>query len=310
MKKMMIIAVLTVIAAACLCGCSVGFINGSSVKYDNADKYTAGDREITDKIDRLDIDWVSGKVTVSADSGSSVRVTETTEADLDDKLKVHTWAEGSTLHVRFCKSGERYELEEVKSLEITVPEDTVFKSIDVDTSSADVFCDGITAENAVMDASSGNMMYNGDADSFKADTSSGGIGFSGSAEKISTNSSSGNVSITQTGSADSISVDTSSGDMDIDCEYTKKLQADSSSGGKVIRLAQMPEETTLDSSSGDVELYLPEDAGFTAEISTSSGDVEYELPLEKSGEDTYVCANGEAGLSISTSSGNVKIMKN
>lgn len=269
MKKILVTALMIGAAMLCLCGCSVGVINGSAVRYDNSDKYTAGDCEITDKIDRLDIDWVSGNVKVTT-GGSSVKVKETTDAELDDKFKVHTWAEGSTLHVRYCKSGERYDEKQNKSLEITVPEGSSFEDIKIDCSSADVLCEVPYAKKAAMDASSGNMAFNGDAGSFTADTSSGNISFSGKADSIEADSSSGDVFIEQAGIAKSIDIDTSS---------------------------------------GNATLYIPEENGFKAKISTSSGDVSYDLPLTKNGDETYVFGDGECRLDIDTSSGNVKILK-
>ena len=310
MKKGLVFAALISTVMVCLCGCSVGFIGGSKVRYDNADKYTAGDREITEKIDKLDIDWVSGKVTVTADDVSTVTVKETTKGDLEDKIKVHTWAEGSTLHVRFCKSGERYSEKEMKTLEITVPEDVLYKSVKVDSASADVVCEGLNSKKAVMDASSGDMVYNGDAESFTADTSSGNIGFSGKAKNISTDSSSGDVFIEQKGEGESISSDTSSGDVEITAENAGSVSVDSSSGEQTIRLEAAPNELSLDSSSGDIKVYLPEDADFTANIDTASGDVDYELPMSKKGDETYVCGNGDGEYRIDTASGDVKIYKN
>ena len=308
MKRVVIFAAIISAVMMCFCGCSIGFVSGSTVRYDNADKYTAGDREIIDKIDKLDIDWIGGYVKVTT-GGSTVQIKETTKGDLADKYKVHTWAEGSTLHVRYCKSGERYNEDNEKTLEITVPEDVLYKSINIDSSSADVTCEGLSSKKAVMDASSGNMTYIGNADSFTADTSSGNISFTGEAKTISTDSSSGDVFIEQTGESDSISTDSSSGDMNITAEYTKSLSTDTSSGKQVIKLEKQAESISLDSSSGDVKLYLPENADFTAEISTSSGDVSYELALKKTGDETYVCGNGENEVSIDTSSGDVKILK-
>ena len=307
MKKGIIFGALISAAMICISGCSAGFVNSSAVKYSNADKYTAGDREITDKIDELDIEWPTGTVNVSTSDNRTVSIKETTKNEIEDKYKVHSWAEGSTLHIRFCKSGER--CDEDKTLDISVPKDIEFKDINVDCSSADVTFEGLSSETVSMDASSGNMTYNGNADSFSANTSSGNIGFSGKASTITTDCSSGEVSIEQKGKSDSIDVDTSSGDINISAEHTDKLSIDSSSGDKVIRLAEMPSDTSIEASSGSVELYLPENADFTAEIDTSSGDVDYDLPMTKKGDDTYICGSGTNELSIDTSSGNVKIMK-
>ena len=310
MKKKVILAAAVCTALMSMSGCSFGFIGGSAVTYDNADKYTAGDREFSEAIDQLDVDWSSGRVTVTAADVSTVSVKDTTKADLDDDLKVHTWAEDGTLHVRFCKSGERYTGKEDKTVEITVPKSSVCRDVNIDVSSADVFCQGLSAEKACLDASSGNMEYIGDAGSFTADSSSGNITFSGEAKSIRADSSSGDVSITQKGSSDSIVVDTSSGEIKIDAEKADSLDLDSSSGDKVIRLAHIPADTVIGSSSGEVTMYLPEDADLEADISVSSGDVSFELPMTKNGDSTYICGNGKNKLKIDTSSGDVKILKN
>ena len=44
---------LIVPSTLCLTGCSFGLINTVSYQYENADKYTAGDREIDDTITKL-----------------------------------------------------------------------------------------------------------------------------------------------------------------------------------------------------------------------------------------------------------------
>ena len=309
MKKTVILAAVICAVLMCFSGCSAGFVGGTSVSYDNADKYAPGDREFSETIDELDIDWVSGRVTVTAADVSGVSVKETTKAKLDDELKVHTWAEGSILHVRFCKSGERYNRDEDKTVEITVPGDRLYKAVKIDVSSADVSCTGVNTEKAYLDASSGDLEYSGNADSFTADSSSGNISFSGEAKSIKADASSGNVTIGQKGSSDSIAVDTSSGDIKIDAGYTGSLELDSGSGSKEIRLAQMPAKTTIDSSSGSVTMYLPENADFEADISTGSADVSFELPMTKNGDQTYICGSGENKLKIDTSSGDVKILK-
>ena len=45
-------------AAICMSGCNIGNF------YSNANKYTSGDREITDEISQIDINWTSGSVSV------------------------------------------------------------------------------------------------------------------------------------------------------------------------------------------------------------------------------------------------------
>ena len=308
MRIKTIAAALIGAALMSLCGCSVGFVDAVSVKYDNADKYTAGDIEITDIIDTLDIVWPMGRLDVAAADSEGVSVKETTKGSLDDKERVHTWQEGSTLHVRFCRSGERYSGEE-KQLKITVPKSDTLSNIKINVSSADVSCTGLTAGAAELSASSGDVSFEGDASSFICESSSGNISFSGVAEKISTEASSGDIFITQKGTADIISAETSSGVITIDAEQANKLWAESSSGDKGITLGHMPQSVSLKSSSGDVKLTIPEGSSFDASISTSSGDVSYQLPMSKTGDKSYTCGSGGNKLDITTSSGDVQILK-
>lgn len=299
-------AALLCAALISLCSCSVGFVDATSVKYDNADKYTAGDIEITDSIETLDIDWPTGRLDISSADTQSVTVKETTKGSLSDKEKVHTWQEGSTLHVRFCRSGEHYSGEE-KQLKVTVPKSTALENVSLHVSSADVSCTGLTAAAAELSASSGNLSFEGDAQSLRCESSSGNISFSGNSGDIKAAASSGNVFITQRGRAQSISAQTSSGEITIDAEYADKLSAESSSGDKSITLAEISRSVELISSSGDVKLALPENSDFDMNIDTSSGDISYEMPLSKTGSNSYTCGSGGNMISISTSSGDVKI---
>ncbi|MBR5405036.1 MAG: DUF4097 family beta strand repeat protein [Oscillospiraceae bacterium] len=310
MKMMTKTAAFLGAALFCLSGCSARFITaGTGVKYKNAEKYTAGDCEITGKIDALDIDWPSGSVEVKVSDGDTVTVKETTKADLEDDLKVHSWADGSVLRVRFCKSGTNYRKSESKTLEITVPEGTLFETVTADTASAELTCTGLKAKTVDLDAASGTLRYTGTADTFRADAASGNVVFSGEARVIKTDTASGNVTVDLTGRNESISADTASGKMNISAEQPGKISADSASGDQSFRLNAVPQEMNLDSASGDVCIYLPEDAGFTADISTASGTVQSEMPLTKSGNGTYTCGSGGSKIEVDTASGDVSIMK-
>lgn len=295
-------------AALCLAGCAVSFGAGST--YPNADKYTAGDREITGQIHALEIDWPSGAVTVRTDSTETVTVKETTKAELSENQKVHTWVDGDTLHVQFCKSGSNYTKKEPKTVEITLPESVGLETLEIDVASADVDCTGISAKTAQLDASSGDLSFDGSADAFKGNASSGDIHFTGKADRIETNTSSGQIAISQSGQSALISADASSGDITVSAEQADQVKTNTSSGKHEIRLQAVPQETTVNTSAGDVRLYLPEQADLTARISTASGDVNFELPMSKTADDTYVCGSGSNSLKISTSSGDISILKN
>ena len=292
-----------------MCSCSFGFFNSASIgTYENADKYTAGDLETNEKIESVDIEWATGTVDVITGDSDKVTVTETCKGDLSEKEKVHTWVNDGVLYVKFCASGEKVTNSE-KKVEITLPKGTELEKFSAEASSGDMTVDGISAKSTYMEASSGDVSFSGDAGKFSAETSSGNIRFSGEADTISTEASSGEVVIDQSGDSKSISAETSSGEIEINADSTDKLSTESSSGDHTIKLGEMPSDTVIDTSSGDVELYLPEDSEFKATIDTSSGDVSYELPLTKTGDESYTCGSGNNELSIETSSGDVKIRK-
>ena len=61
-------------ATLCLSGCSFGIFNTFNYTYENADKYTAGDREIDDKITSINIDYISGDVKVKGSDTDTVSI--------------------------------------------------------------------------------------------------------------------------------------------------------------------------------------------------------------------------------------------
>ena len=95
MKKIkgIICGTLLVAALSCICGCSLS-ISNTTYTYNNSDKFTAGDREISDKIDTINIDYISGDITLTGSNTSTISVKETAAKQLDDKRKVHTWVDG------------------------------------------------------------------------------------------------------------------------------------------------------------------------------------------------------------------------
>lgn len=277
--------------------------------YDHGDSYTAGDFETSSEVTALDIDWSSGFVNVSYHDKDTVSVTETCNVELKDSQKVHTWLDGKTLHIRFCKSGESFNLTNAeKKLDVKLPKNTKLEKLSYDGSSAEATFEEITAADFSIDTSSGDITLSGcSANTFDIDSSSGDIILSqtGETEKLSADSSSGSLTV-DAEKIGELKADTSSGEMKFNIASADKVTTDSSSGDVELRLGAMPAETDMDASSGDITLYLPKDASFTADIDTSSGDFDSEFSLSKKG-DTYVCGEGTNKLDIDTSSGDVKI---
>ena len=267
-KKIMITLVLTAAVVISLSGCTMRV----SVNYDNADKYTPGDREITETIRNLDIDYSEGNVSVVSGNSDIVFVKETTNKKIEDKLKVHTWVEGDTLHVKYCAAAKNLSFNNLqKSLEITVPEKAKLDDVVIDASEGDV------------DVSCSAKDYNIDA-------------------------SEGNVNLTQNGESNSMVIDASEGNVKVDAQKVKEFEVDASEGNCELRFAEAPAKTSVDASEGDVTLYLPDNSDITAELNISEGDFNSELPFIKKG-DKYICGNGTNKMMIDASEGNVNVKK-
>lgn len=304
----LIIVILTSLIIYLFTGCiSLG------ESYSNADKYSAGNREFSgSEVQSLDIYWTSGKVTVSRHNENTVTVTETSDSDLSDAKKVHTWLDDDVLRIHFCKSGESYVFKQIeKDLEIKIPMDMKLEDLSFNGSSGDSLFDNIAADSISVDVSSGTAKIIGcSADTIDAEASSGKviIDQKGESSKINTEVSSGSIDITAE-KVGNINAECSSGNISINAEEAVSVDTEASSGKTTLRFGKMPAETEVDASSGDVDIYVPEEADFTADIDTSSGDFDSDLALSKDGS-TYTSGNGENKLKVETSSGDVYIGTN
>ena len=325
---------LIVPSTLCLTGCSFGLINTVSYQYENADKYTAGDREIDDTITKLNIDYLAGDVKVRGTDTDIIKVDETANTDIDADHQVHTWVDGDTLYVRYCVSTKSINFSKIeKSLEITIPEAQELDDFVIEVSSGCIDLNGFTTENLYSYASSGNMdidctatdievksssgnvglTQRGNSDSVKVKASSGTIAINhdGDCKSFDIDSSSGKISIMQNGTIDTVNtlnVDVSSGGITLDADEIKDLTTKASSGHSAISLGTVPEISSISCSSGGIEVSIPEDSDVTVHVSISSGEFNYELPFTKDGKN-YINGNGTADMNIQCSSGDVSFHK-
>ncbi len=117
--------------------------------YDNAGMYVAGEQEISDRIEALDIDYEAGDVVLLSSTSDIATVVETSKEVLCDDMKVHTWLEGTTLHIRYCaaNSGALKARNLHKKLTVTLPADVVRDNISVAVTSGDIVCENIDISN-------------------------------------------------------------------------------------------------------------------------------------------------------------------
>ena len=262
----------------------------SSYTYKHANEYVAGDREITDKIDKIEIDYVAGDVKLITADTDKVTIEETSKKKMKENQQVHTWVEGSTLHVRYCKSDRHINLSNLdKKLEITIPEDVKLDDLTIEMASGnvDATCE---AEKFNLDAASGEIVLNqiGEADEVKVDTASGDI----------------NLNLE---TVDKLKVSAASGDIKVNGEDVKDVDSDTASGKNEYHLAKEPENTSIHSASGDVKIYLPENADIKADFDTASGEISFKIEHEKDGSE-YISGKGSNKLKVDTASGDIAVL--
>ena len=306
-QKLIYVAV-TVALIGCLSGCNVNFGFKTNYVYQNGEKYTAGDREITEKIETIDIDYLSGDVMLIGTDSDVVTVKETSVKQLDDKRKVHTWVDGTTLYVRYCASAKGLDLNNLnKKLEIEIPADCQLEKLKVDVSSGDFTGKEFEANGVMVYASSGDVEVTCGAKDIELKTSSGDITLNqhGESDSIKLHASSGHVTA-NVETAGKFDGDVSSGKIMIQGHFIKELESDVSSGEGEYRFDVTPEKSRIHHSSGRVTIFLPENADLTGEFHLSSGKLSYDLAFAKNG-DRYVCGNGANQMKVDVSSGNVDV---
>ena len=144
-----ILLILTVILAAGIGNGSNSFpffFFGSS--YPFADKYTAGNTSIAaDKLEEIEIDWISGNIQIEPYSGDTIEVEEENSASLSEGDRVHSYYENGILRIQFQKS-RRFSFHSItqnKALLLRIPEkfsSTPLNKVEIDNVSADISVDG------------------------------------------------------------------------------------------------------------------------------------------------------------------------
>lgn len=145
-------AVIALLFCTALGGCGLS----AAFRYKNADKYSAGDGEISEEISALDIEWISGEVTLLYGNVTSVSFVETANRTVSESEQIHYWLDGGTLRLKFAESGLRYANNLSKTLTVALPLGLVLDSLSVKTVSADLNA-SVFAKKAQIETVSGDI---------------------------------------------------------------------------------------------------------------------------------------------------------
>lgn len=302
--------ILTIALVICLVALAVisflQFGGASGISYENADKYTAGETVVNAAVDTLDIDWTEGLVRVEYHAGPGIAVKETANRTLSENDKLRWWLDGTTLHVRYAKSGFRLSFNLNKNLTVSLPEGLVLKRAEVEATSADLDIGGLAADEILLGTTSGSIVAATDTKVLKAASTSGDMALrqDSDADTVKVGSTSGDIGCTL-GSVKTFSAGSTSGALSLDALSVDR-SAFSSTSGKISVRAGAFKEMKIGSTSGSVSAELPAVPGFTCSVGTVSGAFSSDIALTKSGN-TYTAGDGSAKCSVGTTSGSITI---
>lgn len=189
------------------------------------------------EIQNIHIEWVSGQITIQpADNIQAIKVSETGAQNENDAYVVKQ--QGNTLNIQYCKPKISFGIfgQSIgsKDLLIQVPQEWICSELKIDSVSAHIAVEEITATSIDLVNVSGNCVFSHcRTTDFEAETVSGNVSYDGELQVLDFN----------TVSADCIAV-----------------------------LANKPNSIELESVSGDMELTLPSGSGYQLDWDSASGD--------------------------------------
>lgn len=225
-------------------------------------------------IRNIEVEWVSGSVTVLPDENTDqilIRETGVT----NDKYTMVYRQNGETLKVQYCEDSVSFpsfgiNAQVSKDLVITVPADWTCNTLAIDAASASVNISNLKINNVNFDGASGACKFSGCT-----------VG--------------------------SISMDTASGDVDF-YGTLDVLDFDGASANCSILVSNVPQQIDIDTASGNLELYLPDECGFTCDMTTLSGSFSSDFEAtNQNGHHVY--GDGSCVIAIDAMSGDVCIRK-
>lgn len=225
-------------------------------------------------VTELQIQWVSGSVTLIPGDTDQIRFEETGIITAGNEM---VWKlSGSTLILQYRANdwtgwfrGFGF-TDTSKELTVTVPRDWICQELRVDAVSADLSVTGLElGDVTVSNVSGDNDFLDCDCREFTLNTTSGDVRFSGSLET---------------------------------------LDVESVSASCTAVLTATPREISMECVSGRLELTLPEDCGFTADLDSVSGRVFSDFGTTSSGG-THIYGDGACRIEVDSVSGDILIHK-
>lgn len=247
-----------------------------STREPTEDLYAGGDY-ISDKTDItiLDIDWITGDVKVRLTNNGTITVEEMVSDNGYDAHPMVVTDDSGILKIRYADKAWMNAIDPPqKALTVYLPREVAENLTEVSFSSvsADFDVDPLTVrEKFAFSSVSGDL---------KTDAIT--------AENV------------------NAEVSTVSGKIELDGSFLR-VTGESTSGKIEVKLRNCPEKLNIVTVGGDVELELPDSTNFWLGYDTVSGEIDCEVPVQRDGEHYYRGLSMGCDISISTTSGDLKI---
>ncbi|MCL2221806.1 MAG: DUF4097 domain-containing protein [Oscillospiraceae bacterium] len=233
-------------------------------------------------INGIEINWVSGEVTVRPHDGADIIVTEFAQRELRENEQFRVRTSDSTLSIAYI-DGRLRNVRVHKRLEVLVPHQLSenMRELSIVSVSGAIIAEGITAERLEIDSTSGRIDVNGAFQRADVGSVSGAINVVNTAERSRTDISSTSGSINADGMFDDLDISAISGSITL----TSRI---------------MPSSIDASSISGGITINLP-DTGEPISVNHSSvsGRLTSDIP--------HTTVRGNAQIDISTVSGSTRI---
>ena len=175
-KKKIIKYTAFIIGGILLCAIAAGVLNGivgkgewnlgwTNYRYDDSAYQTGEGTIAAPNLERIDLDWIDGNVTVVICQDAYVSVTEKAPAELNEKTKVH-WLvseDGKTLSIKYRGSSSFWGTtkDKEKDLILRIPEKLIgqLQTLSINAVSSNVTVSDIIIDNIDVKTASGDVTF-------------------------------------------------------------------------------------------------------------------------------------------------------
>ncbi len=282
MKKIMMVAVV-LIGALIFLAVIFAVLNATVLKgkwslwidyrYDDTD-YEIGSGSVpSGRVERIDLDWIDGSVTVVSCEDAYISLTESAAEEIPEasQLRWHLDEDGKTLTVKYRKSSQFFgfgSAKKDKDLILRVPE-RLFGALEISihVNSTKVRVDGIEGARLDFTSQTGELKVRG-------------------------------------GRFETVCAESEVGLISIEADVTERVELTTEEGNLELESTVCPARVKLENEEGDLILRLPADASFTLDFESEDGRLHSDFAYERQ-NGRYVVKDGATRFSVETEEGDL-----